>query len=79
MTFKIVKAVRKDVAEGKPNYDITYQVGLKGLKKNVTFPAVVGLGKKKTSLKGSFTLSKDEFNLPYDIKMNVNIQTNLSK
>ena len=79
MTFKIVKAVRKDVAEGKPNYDITFQVSLKGVKKNIVFPAVVGLGKKKTTLKGDFTLSKDEFGMPYDIDINVNILSNLSK
>lgn len=79
LTFKIVKAVRKDVADGKPNYDITFQVGLKGLKKNITFPAKVGLSKKTTSLNGSFTLSKDEFMLPYDIEMTVDINTTLKK
>jgi len=79
MTFKVVKAIRKDVAEGKPNYDITLQVGLKGLKKNVTFPAVVGLSKKSTSVKGGFTLSKEEFTLPYDIEIDLNINTALKK
>ncbi len=79
MTFKILKAVRKDVPEGKPNYEITLQVNLKGLKKNVVFPAVVGLAKKNTSLKGTFILSKDEFTMPYDIEISLDINTTLKK
>ena len=79
MTFKIIKAIRKDVPEGQPNYDITMQVGLKGLKKNVQFPAVVDLGKKATSLTSSFVLDHDIFSLPHDIEMSIVMETTLKK
>ena len=79
MTGKIVKATRKDVPDGQPNYDISLQVTLKGIKKMVMFPATVGFGKKVTTLKGNLTLSKADFNIPNDLELSLNIISNLKK
>lgn len=78
-TFKIVKAKRLDVAEGKPNYDINGIVKLKGIDVPVEFTATVVLGKKEVDFTGSFVLSKDKAQLPYDLKMDVTVVADLVK
>lgn len=79
MTGKIIKATRKDVPEGKPNYSISLQVTLKGIKKIVTFPATVGFSKKITTLKGNLVLSKTDFSLPHDLHLGLDITSTLKK
>ncbi len=78
-TFKIVKAKRLDVAEGKPNYSIDGIVKLKGIDIPVNFTATVVLGKKEVDFKGAFVLPKDKAELPYDLKMDVAILAELVK
>ncbi len=78
-TFKIVKAKRLDVAEGKPNYNIDGIVKLTGIDIPVNFTATVVLGKKEVDFKGSFVLPKDKAELPYDLKMDVAILADLVK
>ena len=79
MTFKIIKAVRKDVAAGQPNYDLTFQLSLKGIKKSITTPATIELGKKSATLNCNIILQKDEFSLPSDIELLVEMETTLKK
>lgn len=79
MTGKIIKATRKDVPDGQPNYDISLQVTLKGIKKIVQFPATVGFGKKVTTLKGDLTLTTTDFDIPNDLELSLNISSTLKK
>lgn len=79
MTFKILKALRKDVAEGQPNYDITFQITLKGIKKSITTPSTIDLGKKSVTLTTNITLTKDDFSLPNDIELSLELDTSLKK
>lgn len=78
-TFKVVKAKRLDVAEGKPNYAINGVVKLKGIEVPVTFTATVVLGKKDVNFSGSFVLPKDKAQLPYDLTMHVMVVADLVK
>lgn len=78
-TFKIVKAKRLDVPEGKPNYDIDGIVKLKGIDVPVKFTATVLLGKKEVNFKGSFVLPKDKAQLPYDLTLDIAIVADLVK
>ncbi len=78
-TFKITKAVRKDVAEGEPNVDITGEFTMKGKKEVISFPSVVDFGKKNTSLKATILLKKDVWEMPEDLELSIDVQTNLKK
>ncbi len=76
-TFKIVKAKRLDVADGKPNYKVDGIVKMKGLELPVEATVIIKKSKKGATLKGGFTLSKDQTNLPYDLDLKVVMTTKL--
>ena len=69
---KILKATRKDVAEGEDNFMVSAQVDVKGIKKTIEFPALVGFGKKAT-FKGEIILPAADFSLEKDLTLDLDI------
>jgi hypothetical protein len=69
---KILKATRKDVADGEDNFTISAQVDVKGIKKTIEFPALVSFGKKAT-LKTTFVLPSADFNMEKDLSLSLDI------
>jgi len=74
---KILKATRKDVPEGQDNFTFSAQVEVKGIKKTVEFPGLVGFGKKAT-LKAKFTLPAADFSMEKDLNLEIDVVVNKS-
>ena len=69
---KFLKATRKEVAEGEENFIISAQIDVKGIKKTLEFPALVGFGKKAT-LKATVVLPATEFSLAKDFNLTMDV------
>jgi polyisoprenoid-binding protein YceI len=50
---------------GEPNYEISGEVSIKGIKNSVTFPAVVSIADGKAEAKATFTLDRTKWNVRY--------------
>lgn len=65
-TFKIMKTERLDVPEGQPNYKVTGDLTIKGIKNSIDFPATVKYNKKNIHIIGDIKLDRTKWDVKYN-------------
>ncbi len=65
-TFKIIKAERLDVPDGQPNYKITGDLTIKGIKKSVDFMTTIKYNKKSVHVLGELKIDRTQWDLKYN-------------
>jgi polyisoprenoid-binding protein YceI len=63
--FEISKIVPNTKATGKDNYDVTGKLTIKGITKDVTFPATVKIEGSKLTANGNFKLDRTKWDITY--------------
>ena len=65
--FEITKAEKiKDPQQGGPNYDVTGDLTIKGVKNSLTFPAVIKFGNDGVEAKAKFKFDRTKWNVRYN-------------
>ena len=66
-TFEITKSEKiKDAGEGEPNYDITGNLTIKGVKNSLKFPAIVIFNEHGIEAKARFKIDRTKWNVHYN-------------
>lgn len=65
-TFKVIKSERLDVPEGQPNYKISGELTIKGIKKPVEFMSTIKYAKKSILVTGDITINRTEWDIKYN-------------
>lgn len=65
--FEITKTEKiKDAVAGRPNYDVTGDLTLKGFKNSVTFPALINFNDNGIEAKAKFKFDRTRWNVRYN-------------
>ena len=65
-TFKIIKSERLDVPEGQPNYKITGDLTIKGIKKPIEFMSTIKYVKKSIVVTGDAEFDRTAYDVKYN-------------
>jgi polyisoprenoid-binding protein YceI len=65
--FEITKTIKiKDPAPGGPNYDVTGELTIKGVKNSLTFPALINFNEDGIEAKAKFKFDRTKWNVRYN-------------
>ncbi len=65
-TFKIIKAERLDVPEGQPNYKVSGELAIKGIKKPIDFMSTIKYVKKSIVITGDAEFDRTAYEIKYN-------------